>query len=63
LVTREAVTVSRMRPARKPAGKRAFLFALLLLLAWLCALPWILVDSDAPLSIPPLTQMDSAPSH
>ncbi|CAN7595907.1 hypothetical protein LJR143_004242 [Pseudoxanthomonas sp. LjRoot143] len=53
--------MSRIRSARKPAGKGVFLFALLLLLAWLCALPWILVDSDVPLTAPPLLLVDPAP--
>lgn len=62
-MTREAVTVPRIRSARKPAGKGVFLFALLLLLAWLCAVPWILVDSDVPLTLPPLMLADPSPSQ
>ncbi|MBD9471160.1 hypothetical protein [Pseudoxanthomonas sp. PXM01] len=55
--------MSRIRSARKPAGKGVFLFALLLLLAWLCAVPWILVDSDVPLTLPPLMLADPSPSQ
>jgi hypothetical protein len=53
-VTRGAIRASAARQ-RKHHGKGLFLFALLLLLAWLTVLPWILVDSDVPLTAPPST--------
>lgn len=51
------------QPARKPFGKALFLFALLLLLAWICGLPWILVDSDPPLTRPLPMLVDPAPTQ
>lgn len=62
-MTRGPVSGSGLRSTRKPAGKGAFLFALPMLLAWLCALPWILVDSDMPLSTSPPVLADPTPSE
>ncbi|MDR7068333.1 hypothetical protein J2X02_001150 [Pseudoxanthomonas japonensis] len=62
-MTRGSVAGPGLRSARQPVGKRIFLVSLTLLLAWLCALPWVLVDSDMPLTATPAAIVDPAPSE